>query len=319
MTKLYSNFIGIDIGKFEFVVNIYGSKKTYTYQNTVEGLGEFYQAHKKSLIDSLIVLEVTGGYERLAISYLQKNGLLVHRASGRQVKNFIRSYEIVGKSDQIDAMALALYASERHSKLALFEPSEYDILRELNGRRSDLVRMRVQEQNRSQAPGSEVLSETYKRMINVLNEQIDAIEAQIDEFIRSKPELKQKNDILLTVPGVGPVTARALLAQMPELGTMNQKQAASLAGVAPHPNQSGGRIGYRRTRGGRREVRATLYIGAMSVSRGNSKLGLFYKRLIGRGKAPRCAFMAVMRKMIVISNARIKEYFRDQGLDITNQ
>lgn len=318
MTKVYNNFAGIDIGKFEFVVNIHGSKKTYTYPNTIEGLSDFYQTHQKSLIDSLIVLEVTGGYERLAINYLQNKKLSVHRASGRQVKNFIRSYEIIGKSDQIDAMALALYAYERHSKLALYLPSKYDILRELNGRRSDLVKMRTQEKNRSQAPGSEVLRETYTRILDVLNEQISAIEGQISQFIASNPELQRKYDILLTVPGIGPVTASTLLSQMPELGTMNQKQAASLAGVAPHPNQSGARIGYRCTRGGRREIRATLYIGAMAVSKGKSKLGLFYKKLIAKGKAPRCAFMAVMRKMIVISNARIKEDFINNGLILTN-
>lgn len=317
MTKVYNNFVGIDIGKFEFVVNVHGSKKTDAYTNTIEGLSDFYQAHKKTLADSLIVLEVTGGYERLAINYLQNKDLAVHRASGRQVKNFIRSYEIIGKSDQIDAMALALYAFERHSKLALYVPSKYDLLRELNGRRSDLVKMRTQEKNRSQAPGSEVLSETYARMIAVLNEQISAIEAQISEFIASDPELQRKYDILLTVPGIGPVTVGTLLSQMPEIGTMNQKQAASLAGVAPHPNQSGARIGYRRTRGGRREIRSTLYIGAMAASKGKTNLGLFYKKLVEKGKAPRCALMAVMRKMVVIGNARIKEDFRNNGLILT--
>ena len=314
MAKVYNNFVGIDIGKTEFVVNIHGSKKTYSYPNTIEGLSEFYQAHKKVLSDSLIVLEVTGGYERLTINYLQNKGLAVHRASGRRVKNFIRSLDIIGKSDQIDATALALYASERHSTLPLYEPSKYDLLRELSGRRSDLVKMRTQEKNRSQAPGSQVLSETYAKMIEVLNEQISAIEAQISQFIASDPDLQRKYDILLTVPGIGPVTAGTLLSQMPEIGTMNQKQVASLAGVAPHPNQSGSRIGYRRTRGGRREIRSTLYVGAMAASKGKTELGLFYKKLIGRGKAPRCAFMAVMRKMVVIGNARIRDDFKNNGL-----
>ena len=308
MSNIYTNFIGIDIGKFELVLNIYGSKQTYTYSNDIEGLQKLYSELKSKLLNALIVMEVTGGYERLAITYLQQYNIAVHRANGRQVKSFIRSYGIIGKSDNIDAMALALYAKERHPKLELYKPSKQDILRKLNGRRCDLVKIRVQEKNRLQAPDSMGLYNSFKAILEVLDQEIAEIEKKIADIIASDPELQLKIKTLETITGVGKITAHAILAHMPEIGTMNQKQVASLAGVAPHPNQSGVMSGYCRTRGGRRQMRPTLFIAALSVTRSKSSvLGQFYHKLVNNGKAKRCALVAVMRKMVVIGNARIKE------------
>lgn len=306
MSVLYSHFIGIDIGKFEFVVNVHESKKTNKFSNDLEGLGKFCEEFADILDKSLVVLEVTGGYERLAINYLQRHNIAVHRANGRQVKSFIRSYGIIGKTDSIDATALALYGSERQASLKPFEPNKYDELRELGTRRADLVKMRTQEKNRVQAPSSQVTRKTFDAMIKVLNEQIATLDEQMNDLIESSAELKLKKDTLKSIPGVGDISACAILTHMPEIGTMNQKQVASLAGVAPHPNQSGTKNGYYRTRGGRRQMRPILFIAALSASKSKTIFGDFYRKLTQNGKPKMCAMVALMRKIMLIGNARIK-------------
>jgi transposase len=303
---IYNNFVGIDIGKHEFVVNVYGSKKTYPYTNNLEGLEKLNGELGTILQNALIVLEVTGGYERSVIAYLQQKNIAVHRANGRQIKSFIRSYGIVAKNDNIDAIALSQYAFERQSSLKIYQVSKHDFLRELNERRNDLVKMRTQEKNRSQAPCSNLPKNSFTSVLNVLDEQINVIEKQMEALIASDAELTLKIKELKTISGIGNVLAHALIAQMPELGELNQKQAASLAGVAPHPNQSGTKNGYRRTRGGRRSIKALLFMGALSAVRSKSKLGDFYNRLISNGKSKLCALVAVIRKMVVIANAKIK-------------
>ncbi len=306
MSNLYTNFIGIDIGKFECVANVYGSKITTAFANSSEGISWFYNAFKSSLERGLVVCEVTGGYERSVIELLQSHNIAVHRANGRQIKNFIRSYGIIGKNDTIDAKALSAYAFERHSKLALYERNAHEGLREMNERRDDLIRMRTAEKNRKCAPGGQSCTESFDVIIDVLNQQITLLDTRITTLIASDPELLMKIDVLKTVPGIGNVVATAILSHMPEIGAMNQKQVASLAGVAPHPNQSGMKNGYRRTRGGRRQMRPILFMSALSASRSQSKLGEFYQHLVGNGKPKMCAIIAVARKIVVIANARIK-------------
>ena len=307
MSKTYTTFVGIDIGKLEFVMNFHGDKKTCVYKNSLEGFAAFWDQHQGSLKGALVVLEVTGGHERLAISFLQDKGVSVHRANTRKVKSFIRSYGVLGKSDALDAIALARYGAERNVSLEIYAPPAYELLRELSERRQDLVQMRVQEKNRAQAPSSISLKKSFEVMIKALSEQIADVEKQMADMIEGSPELQLKLKALQSVDGIGVKTAHALLAQLPEIGTLNQKQVASLSGVAPHPNQSGTKDGYRKTRGGRRQVRALLYTGALSVTRSKKGLGLFYHALVERGKPKLCAIIAVMRKMVVIANARVKE------------
>jgi transposase len=141
----------------------------------------------------------------------------------------------------------------------------------------------------------------------VLDAQIAVLDVEIKTMITSDAELTLKTTVLKTLPGIADVTACALLAHMPEIGTLTTKEVASLAGVAPHPNQSGMKNGYRRTRGGRKQMRPVLFMAALSAAQSKSTLGVFYQRLLQNGKAKMCALVAVMRKMIVIANARIKE------------
>lgn len=309
MTTLYHHFIGIDIGKYEFVVNLYGNKSTKTYPNDSEGITLFYQEHEAILKDALVVLEVTGGYELDVIRYLQAKLVAVHRASGRQVKSFIRSYGIIAKNDSIDAQALSLYAHERCDKLELYRESTLEHLRQLQARRSDLVKMRASEKNRAKAPSGIKQHGSFSAIMDVLNKQVAMLDQEIDALIDQVPDLRQKVAIAQTIPGVGKVIANQLITMMPEIGSMNQKQVASLAGLAPHPNQSGKKEGYRKTRGGRREIPVLLHMSALTAARSKSNLGDFYQKLISNGKPPMVALTALARKIIVIANARIKLAF----------
>lgn len=305
---LYNNFIGLDIGKFNFVVAVHGNKNTKEYENNPSGIKLFLKDYKNILPNSLCVLETTGGYElRLLLTLCDKN-IAVHRANTRKVKNFIRSFGNAAKTDALDAMALALYGYERGDRLAKFIPASKKALElyELVQRRQDLKQMLVAEKNRYQAPRAEIIKESCAAMIKMITKQIEAIDAKINSIIGNDPILKAKQDILKTIHGIGNIIANELLILMPELGKMNRREVASLAGVAPKANDSGKSIGYRRTSAGRSDIKSILFLAAMSARNSNSDLKAFYLRLVANGKKKMVALIALARKIIVIANARLK-------------
>lgn len=306
--SLYNNFIGIDIGKFNFVVGIHEKKSTVEYENSASGMNKFIEEYKDILNDSLIVVEATGGYELEFIYTMLSSNYKVHRADSRKVKNFIRSFGGMAKSDALDAKALAKYGFERWKELKLFIPSSSsDIeLYQLVQRREDLVAMLVAEKNRLESAGGGMVKKTVKIMITTIEKQIGSITEQINEIIDGSPELKQKLEILKTIPGIGNVVAFELLVLLPELGKMDRRKIASLAGVAPRANESGKFVGYRRTGHGRFGIKRMLFLAAMAARRSHSNLKEFYEKLITKGKKKMVAMMALMRKILVIANARVK-------------
>ena len=310
MHTSYSSFLGIDIGKKEFTSHIKNPEITKTYKNNRSGFKSFVSDHSGFLPDGLIVLEPTGGYESHLLNYLLSQKLAVHRADARKVKNFIRSFGQQAKTDAIDAKALAQYGFERQATLSLFEkPKENEQkLKLLVERRADLKQMLVQEKNRYQSPLNSVLRSSIQSVLTCLEKQVIDIEAQINKIINEDRLLTQKKNILMTVPGIGEVTAAFFLAFIPELGQINRKQIASLCGVAPFAKESGSKSCYRKTCAGRRNLRPILYMAAMGARRKKDcELALFFERLIKNGKKPLVALTAIMRKIVVIANARIKE------------
>jgi len=307
--ELYSKFIGIDIGKFNFVVNCHGQKHSKTSDNTPLGIREFLGEYRARLKKAFCVLEATGVYEMHLLLVLCNQGLCVHRAHARKVKNFIRSYGNEAKTDHLDAKVLSLYASERFEQLELFKPQSEQALAlyELVQRRRDLKQMLVAEKNRQQAPLAKVVKDSHTRIIAVLTEQLEEVNQLIERIITEDSSLKRKQAILVTVPGIGKKVAAELLAMMPELGHMNRRQAASLAGVAPRANETGRFKGYRRVAPGRNHVKPMLFLSAMAARNSNSSLKAFYLQLTDRGKSKMVALVALMRKIIVIANARLKE------------
>jgi transposase len=218
--SLYTNFFGIDIGKFNFVISLHGAKSTREYENSAAGIAEFIAEHRDILPNSLCVLETTGGYELEVLYSLIAQGFKVHRADTRKVKSFIRSFGISAKTDALDAKALACYGQERCEKLELFAPHSHEAMElfQLVQRRSDLKMTLVAEKNRLQSPSTKLIKDTMLILIDAVNKQLELITNKIEFIINNNHELKKKKDILKTIPGIGDIIAFELLVLLPELG-----------------------------------------------------------------------------------------------------
>lgn len=307
--SLYKNFIGIDIGKFNFVSVVHGKKGSIEYENSSPSIVRFIEDHKDILGDSLVIIEATGGYELEFIYSMIASNYKIHRADSRKVKNFIRSFGNIAKTDALDAKALGKYGHERWMELDLFTPassSEIELF-QLVQRRNDLSSILVAEKNRLESAGGGMIKETIRTMIKTVKNQIESITDQIANIIESSPELKKKLETLKSVAGIGNIVAFELLVLLPELGKLDRRKIASLAGVAPRANESGKFFGYRRTGHGRFGIKRILFLAAMAARRSNTYLKEFYERLIESGKKKMVALVALMRKILVIANARLRD------------
>ena len=257
----------------------------------------------------LLVCEATGGHETTLLSLAWQAGIAAHRADPRKAHAFIRSLRSPAKSDTIDAQGLARYGQERGDRLRRWQPSRQSLqaIKSLVRLRADLVRNRADYTRRLKAPSQGPDKAHIRAAIEALTRCIQDLEAEIDQQIEQDPGLALTCATIQLIPGCGPKTAIALAALMPELGTINRKQAAALAGLAPHPNQSGNKDAYRRVRGGRRDVKTALFMAAMTARRHNPALKTHYESLIQRGKKPIVAIIAIARRLITIINAKIRD------------
>lgn len=302
--------LGFDIAKDTIVVSV-GSAPARTIANQRRAIRGFL----KTCTAALAVCEPTGGHEQLLLDECLRTGLPVHRVDTLKLKAFIRSFGTLGKSDAIDAAKLAAYGSERWASLPLWEKPDPDQLRlkALVRRRGELIALKVAEQNRARAPGARELAASFKAVLTVIAKQIAAIDAAIQSILARPGSLNRRVEICTGMNGIGRHTAAALIATMPELGTMTRRQAAALAGLAPHPNESGTAKRYRRTQGGRPEIPVILFMPALRAAAGKGEFAAFYKRLIQNGKKPILAITAVMRKIVVTLNARIRDNAKPQS------
>jgi transposase len=298
--------IGCDVGKATVTVFDTLSGRTVELANDPAVLTAFVETLPR---ECLIVCEATGGYETALLAAATLAGVPAHRADARKVKAFIRSLGRLGKTDAIDARGLARYGQERHAELPRWQPAGtvLDELRTLTRLRTQLVKQRAALSNQIKAPSGEIAKTRLRILRDAVTSQIAAIEADICDLINRDPATAEVVAIIETIPGCGRVTATTVAALMPELGAMSGRQAASLAGLAPHPHQSGQRDGYRRTRGGRPEVKRALFMAAMAARNHNPTLKAVYQRLVANGKKPLVAITALMRKLITIINARIRD------------
>lgn len=299
-------FLGCDVGKAEIVVFDSRSGRTRTLANTAQTLSRFAASVDEAC---LVICEATGGYEAELLHALVGSARAVHRADACKVRAFIRSFGTLGKTDRIDARALAAYGLERHARLARWQPqdAERERLHRLVMLRRDLIAQRTAWSNRAGAPGAAELGPYIEPLLAGFAAQIDALDAQIRRLIDSSPPLHRDAQALRGIAGIGPQTAAALLALMPELGRLTRRKAAALAGLAPHPDQSATRDAYRRVKGGRPEIKRTLFMAALVAARHNPQLRRFHQRLLENGKKPLVAIVAVMRKLIVLANAILRD------------
>lgn len=301
-----SRFIGCDVGKAEIVVYDSRDDTTRSIPNQSQALAAFAAGLGPNC---LAVCEATGGYEDALLAALLAAGCPAHRADARKVKAFIRSFGTLGKSDALDAKALARYGIERHAVLTRWsQPDpERERLQILVRTRAELVAQRVACGNRIEAPGAAPVRAMLEALRTCLSQQIAALEAAIDQAMHANPVITRTERALRGIVGIGPATAATLVALMPELGTIGRRQAAALAGLAPHPNQSGTVEAYRRTRGGRAEIKRLLFMPALTATRHDPAMKDAYRQLLERRKKPIVAITAIMRRIIVIANARVRD------------
>jgi transposase len=306
--KSYNTFIGIDIGKFNFVVAVHGQRSAKEYDNTRSGIDKFIKEFKKELPNALCVLEPTGGYELKLLLALCEQNYAVHRAHTRHVKNFIRSHGNGAKTDSLDAHYLSLFSYERSEVLSrfCFPSAEAIKLYELVQRRRDVKQMLVAEKNRYQSPRANSIKERIHTHIHFLEDEMIVIGNEIEKMLEKDRVLKEKRKILQTIPGIGNIISYELLITLPELGQLSRREIASLVGVAPLSRESGKYKGYRRTGHGREGIKPLLYLAAMAARNSKSHLKTYYETLLRKGKCKMVALTALMRKIIVIANARLK-------------
>jgi transposase len=296
---------GIDVAKKFFDVNINGQNKVLHFDYVDEQIERCIEQLKDANV-GLIVMEATGGYElELAIA-LQTAGLAISIINPRMIRDFARSQGLLAKTDKLDAKAIALYAAILEPpKMAMIDAHTCK-LRALVARRNQLIGMRTAENNRKEHLNDKAVAGSIGAVIKTLEREIDKVNKKINDHIDSMPELKRKAEILESTPGIGPATSSMIVSEVPEIGNCNKRQIAALIGTAPMNRDSGTFRGKRMTGGGRKHVRARLFMPTLVAIRHNPQLRKFYQRLLAKGKRKMVAIVAAMRKMLIILNTMIK-------------
>jgi transposase len=301
-------FVGIDVSKARLDVAMRPTGERDSVANDKVGI----KALVKRLAEiqpTLIVMEATGSMERQVSAALGGAGLPVVVINPRQVHDFAKAIGQLAKTDSIDALVLARFAEAVRPAVRPL-PDEVTLeLRALTSRRRQITEMIVAERNRI-ANASKAVRKRIDAHIRWLEAELERADKDLDQSIRQSPIWRENEDLLRSVPSIGPVVSRTLLAELPELGKLNRKQIAALVGIAPLNRDSGTFRGRRGIWGGRATVRAALYMAALVASRRNSVIRAFYKRLRDAGKAPKVALVACMRKLLTILNAMIKHKTR---------
>jgi transposase len=301
-------FIGIDVSKARLDVAMRPSAEKLSVSNDETGIQAVVQ-RLNELSPTLIVLEATGGLERSITGALGSAQLPVVVVNPRQVRDFAKATGQLAKTDRIDAEVLARFAEAVRPPLRPLADELSLELRALIARRRQLIEMMVAERNRL-STASRAVRKRIEAHLRWLEAELERADKDLDQSIRQSPIWQEHEDLLRSVPSIGPVVSRTLLAELPELGRLNRKQIAALVGIAPFNRDSGTFRGRRGIWGGRATVRAVLYMAALVASRRNAVIRVFYKRLRDAGKAPKVALVACMRKLLTILNAMIKHKTR---------
>jgi transposase len=306
MTTSTERFVGIDVSKDLLDVHARPVGTVRQFANTSEGLDALLD-WLRSLGVTLIVIEASGGYERAVLTALSLGGLPVSLVNPKRVRDFAKAAGRLAKTDAIDAAVLAHFAQTLRPPVWSMPDADAQKLQALLTRRTQLVGMRTMEKNRLAALTVSRVRRSVQNVIRTLDREIRQADKDLGDAIRACPEWAAKDDLLQSIPGIGPGLSRTLLIEMPELGTLSREQAAALAGVAPINRESGQYRGKRMIAGGRAFVRSMLYLAGHAARRGNATLRAFAERLKAAGKAPKVIRIALARKLLVIANAVLRE------------
>lgn len=300
-----NQYVGIDVAKATLDVAIGSDGELVQVENNEAGIARLLE-RLGEVEPTLVVLEATGGYETVVAGAIVGRGIAVAVVNPRQVRDFAKATGVLAKTDRIDARVLARFAEAVRPEPRPLPTAEAKELEEYLSRRRQLVDMLTMEKNRQSIATTERMKKSLKKHIDWLEEALRRANDDIDKAIRNSPAWREQEDLLRSVPGIGPVSARTMLAELPELGRLNRKKIAALVGVAPLNRDSGTLQGSRTCWGGRASVRQVLYMAAVTAVRCNPVIRRTYAALRTRGKKHKVALVACMRKLLTILNAMVK-------------
>ena len=305
MTITSEEYVGIDVAKDKLDVAVLGQKATSETLNTKRGITALVKKMCQ-LKPKLIVVEATGGYEEALVLALYEAGIPVALVSPQRVRQYAKARGLLAKTDKLDAQNLAEYGKNIQPRLFVAKSEEGRRLSAIIGRRRQLADMQKAEKNRLRTAYLEMKS-SIQTVIDCLEAEVERLDEEIRNFMNEHKNFKEQEELLRSAKSIGPVTAATLLADLPELGKLDRKQIAALVGVAPMNQDSGKKRGYRKTKGGRPEVRSVLYMSALSGIRYNPIIKAQYDQLVKKGKEKKVAITACMRKMLTILNAMMRD------------
>lgn len=304
--EMTGRIVGIDVSKDRLDVAILPEGSTLVARRDGKGLAELCE-QLRVLEPMLVAIEATGGFESVAAAALASAGLPVVVVNPAQVRHFAKAIGQRAKTDPIDAAVIAHFAAATKPDIRPLPDETTRLFAELLSRRAQIVQMIGAERQRQKRLTGRRQQNSIARLLLALQKELSSLEGDIDEAVRGSPAWREKEDLLASVPGIGPVIARTLIAEMPELGLLDRRQIAALAGLAPWTRQSGQWKGKSRIGGGRAVVRTALYMGALVAGRHNPVLKAFRDKLVAAGKPHKLAAIAVARKLLTILNAIIRD------------
>lgn len=296
-------FVGIDVSKNRLDVAVWDTNIFFSVNNDYDGFSELIKSFNSWGV-SLIVLEATGGLELPLVSELALAKLPVSVINPKRARDFARARGVLAKTDKIDALILAQFGFLLQPKVKMLPSDKEDLLISLVTRRRQIVQMRVSESNRSSSC-RKIMLDRIQQHIAWLDQEIKDLDRLIMNFIQDTPIWKEKDRILRSVPGIGPVNSATLLSSLPELGSLSRQKIAALVGVAPLNKDSGRHRGKRKTFGGRAHVRNAFFMATLSAILHNPLIKAFYNSLLARGKLKKVALVACMHKLLNIINSML--------------
>ena len=306
MNCAYARVIGVDVASETLEVNDSVDRLSGSLPNSVSAIAKRLIAKLQDPSATLIVCEATGGMEGPLVEMAQEAGVAVCVANPRQVRNFAQGHGYLEKTDSIDAFMIRRFGQDVRVHLAPQRTAQQKQHQALVRRRSQVLELLSQEQNRLKLTRDALAAEMIQQMVSHLKTQLQAIDEHLERMLQEQAKSDPKVEILRSAPGVGPVTVSTLIAELPELGQLNREKIAKLVGVAPLANQSGKSDKKRKARGGRSQVRKVLYMAALVATRYNARIKSFYERLLAQGKAKKLALIACARKLLTILNEMVR-------------